>query len=214
MTKNEIAKVILERRARMTHVIVPGEINAVLGPDGVAEALQSRWLVPDTDSGYLCVTNDPSKVDEMMKLVDTKPEDALKAAPILVTDSHNLSLLHTNRRHAIHEVAAPGTGAPAPGLSTISQPQPPPQQMAAPAPQAAAAPAPAPQGGQMGVGMPVTVARQGITANGVIEKLMPDGRYSVGYPADVKQRPPGDNVFSKDEMTLVPSNPQRAPVAA
>lgn len=219
MTKNEIAKVILERRARMTHVIIPGEINSVIGADGVSEALRDRWLVPDTDSGYLCVTNEPHKVQEMIELAGSKPEDALKAAPILVTDSHDISLAHTKRRHLVQEIAAPGTGQPSPGLSSIAEPQPPmnPAQppvagTAAPvAPAAPAAPIAAGGGGGgapgLAVGSAVTVARQGVAANGVIEKLLPDGRYSIGYGADVRSKPPGDNVFSKDEMTLVPRHP-------
>jgi len=205
MTKNEIAKVILERRARMTHVVLPGEINAAIGADGVSEALRDRWLIPDTDSGYLCVTNEPSKIQEMVELAGSKPEDALKPAAIVVTDSHDLSLAHTKRRNVIQEIAAPMTGQPSPGLSSVSQPQ---------APQAPAQPSTGAPG--LSVGSSVTVARQGVAANGVIEKLLPDGRYSVGYGADVKTKPPGDNVFSKDEMTIVPGSPQRpaAPAAA
>lgn len=206
MTKNEIAKVILERRARMTHVVLPGEINAAIGADGVSEALRDRWLVPDTDSGYLMVTSEPAKVQEMIDLAGTKPEDALKPAPIVVTDSHAISLAHTKRRDVIQEVAAPMTGQPSPGLSSIAEPQPP-MNPAQPAAQTTGA-------SGLNVGSAVTVARQGVAANGVIEKLLPDGRYSIGYGADVKNKPPGDNVFSKDEMTLVPSNPQQAAAPA
>lgn len=209
--KAKWAKAILERRNRMTHVIIPGEINAVIGSDGVAEALKERWLVPDTDSGFLCATNDLAKVEEMRKLAEMPP-DQYKPEPICVSGSHDVSLQHTRRERRIHEVAAPATGAPAPGLSSIAQPNPPPPPPNSAPPPAAPPPAPiagAPQG--YSVGTPVTVARQGVTAQGMIEKLMPDGRYSIGYPATVTNRPPGDNIFSREEMTVAQNDPSKGP---
>ena len=183
----------------MTHVIIPGEIQAVIGPDGFAEAIERRWLVPDTDSGYLCATNDLDVLGKMRKLAEMKSEEYTPEA-IPVAESHDLAILHTHRQHQIVEIAAPMTGGQSPGLSTVAQPQEPQQPQQQP-----------PQGGGGGyaVGTPVTVARQGVKATGVIEKLMLDGRYTVGYPTGVAQRPPGDNVFSKEEMSVVPTEPQR-----
>lgn len=203
-TKPEIAKAILERRNRMTHVIMPGDINAAIGPDGVSVALAERWLVPDTDTGFLCATNDLSKIEEMRKLAEMKPEE-YKLPPIQVLESHDSTILHTKRQHRLNEIAAPMTGGASPGLSTLSQPQPPP-------PQAAQPPTGQPND-SLAVGSPVTVARGGRPSSGVIEKLLPDGRYQLAF-ADPAQKPPGDNVFSKDEMTVVPSSPQRSPVTA
>ena len=198
-TKPEIAKAILERRNRMTHVIMPGDINAAIGPDGVSVALSERWLVPDTDTGFLCATNDLSKIEEMRKLAEMKPED-YKLPPIQVLESHDSTILHTKRQHRLNEIAAPMTGGGSPGLSAISQPQAPAQPTGQP-------------GAQLGVGTPVTVARGGHPSSGVIEKLMPDGRYKLAF-ADQGQKPPGDDVFSKEEMTVVPTSPQRSPVTA
>lgn len=219
-TKPEIAKAILERRNRMTHVIMPGDINAAIGPDGVAEALKERWLVPDTDSGFLCATNDLVKVEEMRKIAQVKPED-YKPEPILVTEGHDLSLLHTNRRRSLNEIAAPATGKDSPGLGAIAQPQshdqtpspasvmPQPQPPAAPQ---APAPVSAPAAGGFGIGSPVMVARNGIQAHGMIEKLLPNGQYEVGFPAGQPNTPPGNNVYSKDEVSSVPNGTQNQPV--
>lgn len=201
-TKPEIAKAILERRNRMTHVVIPGDIHEAIGADGVAEALKERWLVPDTDSGYLCVTNDLVKIEEMRTLAEMKPEQYAPEA-VSVTESHEVSLFHTKRR--LHEIAAPGTGHPAPGLTTLGQPP--------VAPQAPAAPQGQTDDG-FPIGTPVTISRQGRSANGMIEKLLPDGRYKLGFGADQGGRPPGDDIFSKDEMTVVPNNPQRTAVTA
>lgn len=196
-TPNEICKAILERRNRMTHVILPGEIMAVIGPEGVSEALRQRWLVPDTDSGYLCATNDLAKVAEMQRIAEMKPEQ-FSGQELPVAESHGLSLLHTRRSHTINEIAAPMTGGGSPGLSSIGEPS---QQTSQPQSTGST--------GSPQVGTNVTVARQGVKATGVIEKLMPDGRYQVGYGQDVRQKPPGDNIFGKDEMTVVPSTPQQ-----
>lgn len=216
-TKPEIAKAILERRNRMTHVILPGEINAAIGPDGVREALSERWLVADMDSGFLCATNDLGKIEEMRKLADMKPEE-YKPEAIPVAESHDAAMLHTRRQHMINEIAAPATGGQSPGLTAVGQPQPPPQMQAAapattPQPAAPAAPA-APQGqGGFAVGTPVTVSRGGASATGMIEKLMPDGRYKLGFGADQKAIP-GDGVFSKEEMSAMAGGGSRPAVAS
>lgn len=181
----------------MTHVIIPGDIHAAIGADGVAEALNERWLVPDTDSGFLCATNDLAKVEQMRKLADIKPEDyAVNTPP--VAESHAVSLLHTKRH--LNEIAAPMTGQPSPGLSTVGQPVNPVVQG---------------QGdGGFPIGTSVAVSRQGVKATGMIEKLLPDGRYKLGFSPDQQTKPPGDDIFSKDEMTVMPNDPQRSAVTA
>lgn len=198
----------------MTHVILPGDINAAIGPDGVAEALKERWLVPDTDSGYLCATNDLAKIEEMRKLAEIEPEK-YKPEAIPVTESHDPCLMHSRRRHVIQEIAAPMTGKDSPGLSAIAQP--PQSAPIAPVPAPApAAPAPAPQAppagqaqGGAGIGMPITVSRGGMSASGVIEKLLPDGRFQVGFANGQQGKPPGDNIYSKEEVSTVPGAPTR-----
>ena len=80
----------------------------------------------------------------------------------------------------------------------------------APPPKATAAPGAT----DMPVGSQVTVARQGVRANGVIEKLMPDGRYQVGFPATVTSRPQGDNIYSKEEISMMLALDQGAEATA
>ena len=198
----EIAKAILERRNRMTHVIMPGEISAEIGPDGVAEALQRRWVVPDTDDGYLCANNDLHVVAEMRKVAEMKPEE-FQAQAIPCAESHSFLALHAKRQHNLTEIAAPMTGQPSPGLAAAGQPA----QPTAPVPAAPPKPVGAP-GMDMPIGTAVTVARQGIKANGVIEKLMPDGKFQIGFPPETAQRPQGDNIYSKEELSVVPTAPK------
>jgi hypothetical protein len=195
MTPPEIAKSLLDRRNRMNPIVLPGEIRSAIGVEGVAEALKRRWLLPDLeDSGFLRVTNDLGVIESMRQLAQVKPEQYTPEA-LPVAESHDLAVLHTRRRHVLSEVAAPATGKPAPGLISIAMPNP------------ASGQPPEPYA----VGVPVTVARQGVKANGVIEKRMPDGRFQVGFAPD-QQKPQGDSVYSQEELGLVPQNPQRTPV--
>ena len=182
----------------MSHIILPGEIKSAIGAEGMSEALQRRWLVPDTDTGYLNVTRDMQVVAEMQKIAEMKPETCT-LNPVPISESHDMALGHTRRR-SIVEIAAPGTGAPAPGLTSVSQPTPPTQPTQPGQPATAA--------GDHQIGTAVTTARDGRTYSGVIEKLLPNGRFQVGFPAG-QPKPNGDSSFGKDEMTIVPSTPQR-----
>lgn len=201
MTKTlpEIAKSILERRNRMTFAIMPGEIRNDIGPDGVSEALSRRWLVPDTESGFLCAASDLATISEMRKLAEMPPEQ-WKPDALPVAESHDLAIAHTKRGHLIVEIAAPMTGQPSPGLSSVAQP-------GAPQPQPIAAPSSQPNAAQpYQVGVSVATAREGARAQGVIEKLLPDGRFQVGFPPG-QPKPSGDNIFSKEELSAVPAAP-------
>lgn len=65
MKTADIAKVVLERRSRMSPIVFQGEMLEKLGSEGLSEALQRRWLVPNEDSGYLQVTNEEALVLDM-----------------------------------------------------------------------------------------------------------------------------------------------------
>jgi hypothetical protein len=202
MTTSELAKALLERRSRMTHLIPPGDLVREIGPDSVAEGLRRRWLMPDMDEGFLQVNRDLRVVEEMQKEANAQPQRGPAGpAAIPVSEGHAFSLLHTHRDRSIHEVAAPMTGGASPGLSAVAQPQPPPPPSSQPPTSGSGPP--------MAVGSQVTVARQGVKSNGVIEKLHPDGRFEVGFPGG-QPRPSGGNIYSRDEVSLIPMTPQQA----
>jgi hypothetical protein len=102
-------------------------------------------------------------------------------------------MLHSRRAHPIYEVVAPMTGGDSPALAAIAQPQ-----------KYAAQPTQAQM--PLSIGTPVVVAREGHTAQGVVEKINPDGRFQVGFPEGQKA-PSGDNMYSKDELSLLPASP-------
>lgn len=182
-TLPEIAKAILERRNRMTHVVLKGEIQASIGADGLGEALKHRWLVPDYDGGNLCVTNDLHALNEMQTISEMSPEQ-FKGQPLPVAESHGAVIAHANRR-AINEIAPPATGKPSPGLSTVQPPS-------------AAVPAGARTNLGPGVGDPVAVAENGRQFTGTIKAVGQDGRYTVSFG---NERPVNPNkTYTKEEL--------------
>lgn len=192
----EIAKALLERRNRLSHVILPGEIRGAIGGDGLAEALAQRWLVPDTDNGCLCVTNDLKVIAEMRIMSDMSP-DAFKPQELPVAHSHDMSVAHSKR---LHEIAAPGTGKPAPGLSSVGQPAQAPAAPAQPVP-AARGGVPAPNAAAPNVGDPVVVAENGRQFTGTIQSVGPDGRFTLSFGNERPANP--SKAYAKEEMRVI-----------
>ena len=106
MNTQEIAQTILDRRNRMNPVIMSGEMIAALGAEGMQEALQRRWLLPDTDTGYLQVSNDLASVEELRTAAETPAPKQVES--VVVDQTHNIALSHAHRN--INELLAPGTG--------------------------------------------------------------------------------------------------------
>src|SRR5574343_237992 len=71
MTIKEIATKILERRNSLSPIIMIGEMNQILGGDGLQEALARGWLIPDYYNGALQVTDYMTKVNEMRELAES-----------------------------------------------------------------------------------------------------------------------------------------------
>lgn len=162
-TAHEIAQVLLNRRNAMNPVVMQGEMINALTAEGLQEALQRRWLVPDQSNGYLLVSQDMSKVLEMRELAEECgkcPEDLAKEKKEKdgekkeeewtkpwekPNESRAYSMQHSHR--PLSELLSPATGhdsggaltnTPAstsrfPGLSASSTPTTPPARPAAPA---------------------------------------------------------------------------------
>jgi len=112
----------------MNPVVMQGEMLAALESEGLQEALQRRWLVPDPSTGFLLVSQDQSKVLEMREVAEKCgkcPEDAKKKESDdeeedkkktdewtkpweRPNESHQFALNHSGRN--ISELLSPGTG--------------------------------------------------------------------------------------------------------
>jgi hypothetical protein len=74
----KIAATLLERRHRMTHVVLPGDLISQLGSEGMQEALRRTWLVPDMMSGSLTVNCNLGIVAQMEDAAKELCEDCKK----------------------------------------------------------------------------------------------------------------------------------------
>lgn len=195
MTTQEIARYIHERRLRASPIILPGEAIAIIGSEGLQEALDRRWLVPDHDSGYLQVTGDMARVAEITETAAAEPvvESTIENA------SAGLVMEHARRdgRGVIHEIAAPATGKPAPGYTPTTPTTTPAAAAAAPAAVNPTAPRQVPAN----IGDDVTVAEEGRTYAGKVQSRDPQGGgVRISFGPD--QRPPVDRSYRDDEIRL------------
>lgn len=121
-TAQEIAQVLLNRRNAMNPVVMQGEMLAALESEGLQEALQRRWLVPDPSTGFLLVSQDQSKVNEMREIAekcgecpddkkekkDEEKKDEWTKPWERPNESHQFAMNHSGRN--ISELLSPGTG--------------------------------------------------------------------------------------------------------
>jgi len=205
-----IAKVVLERRGRMTHVVLPADLQSKLGPDGMAEALRRRWVEADYDSGALRVNSNLGVVTEVERYANSKcevcGEEKCKCDPDsdgktakqeaqapVQNASRDYAMHHSDR---LHEFAAPGSGQPDPEQAPAAAP-------AAPAP--AATPTvpteprnPNDQDSEHAVGESVMVAEDGKQYTAVVKSKESDGTYTLSFGA---QRPPVQRRYRKEELS-------------
>ena len=200
MNTQEIAQTILDRRNRMNPVIMNGEMIASLGAEGMQEALQRRWLVPDTDTGHLQVSNDLAAVEELRTAAGTPAPKQVES--VVVDQTHNLALFHAHRN--IDELLAPGTGhdnsapfraqqpaaspAARPPITTVAAPGQPAAPMSSPTAAASA-----------GIGDEVLVAEGGKTFAGTIGALGNDGKYKITFG---NEKPPVTRDYGQNEFKV------------
>jgi hypothetical protein len=208
-TLKEIATTILERRQRMNPTVMQGEMNAVLGEDGLQEALNRRWLVPNYEDGYLHISPQGSAVEEMQAIAAMP--DPTPAADTL-GESRNICQQHAIRGRAdileasvLSEIAAPATGRPSPGFvqaaapMTPTAPAAPPPAPAAPAAAAGPGAAPAPAPGSNAVGEDVSVVQNGKTYQGKVASIN-NGKYRLSFGGPER---PQDREYAANELNRV-----------
>ena len=201
MKTQELAQALLARRNSMSPIILPGEMLAAIGNDAMHEALQRRWLVPNTDTGMLQVTTDMAQVLAMRETADNCPVCKQKecqcqpAAPRL--ESHDYSVGHASRHpNFLHELLAPATGHDS-AASTPTAPAAvgtplPPRAPTAPLP-------PAMQARKPGIGDSVVVAENGKTFTGTVGSVQ-NGRYKITFGGT--EKPGGQRDYAENEVRL------------
>jgi hypothetical protein len=207
-TLKEIATTILERRQRMNPTVMQGEMNAVLGEDGLQEALNRRWLVPNYEDGYLHISPQGSVVEEMQAIAampdPTPAADTLGESRTICTQHAFRNAPSLMEASVLSEIAAPATGKGSPGFvqaPSMSTPTAPAAAIpaAAPNPAAGAPPAAAPAPGTNAVGEDVSVVQDGKTYQGKVASVQ-NGRYRLSFGGPER---PQDREYSAQELNRV-----------
>jgi len=192
MTTQEIARYVQEHRLRASPVIMNGDAVRDIGPEGLQEAINRRWLVADYDTGYLQVTGDMTRVAEIIEAAAMEPvvESVVESASAPFAMNHALRTGYG----MINEIGAPGTGRPGPGYTPTS-PNPTPV-----APVVSSSPT-APRAMPAKIGDDVTVAEEGRTYAGKVQSRDDrGGGVRISFGPD--QRPPVDRAYRDDEIRL------------
>lgn len=192
-TLKEIAQTVLERRQRMSPTVMQGDLTSVIGTDGLKEALNRRWLVPNYESGYLQVSNDGKCVAEMLEIAAMPepgtPVDHLSESREVCTSHAFRNACTVMEAGCLSEIAAPGTGKPAP--SFVQTP-------------ATSSPTSAPSsssggGAPLNVGEDVHVVENGKSYQGKV-KSGEKGRYRISFGGSDR---PQDRDYTEKEISRV-----------
>lgn len=102
MNEAEIAHKILNRRNELSPIVMIGEMQQALGPEGYALALARGWIEPNYDSGQLTISSRDAALVEMGELAKT-----VKVAPVAEsTDRGIFRLFQNNRTRTIVQTAS------------------------------------------------------------------------------------------------------------
>lgn len=172
-----------------------GELLNLIGNEGMKEALDRRWLVPDQDSGFLTLNMHGGKLLEL--------ENACLCA-CGKTDcscAETVETASTVMPASMREAFA-GFGVTRPGTPTgIGAEQPAPM-MRVPDPTPTQQVAEPPR--QYRQGDPATVEQDNVTYQGEISGFEPDGRVRLRWRG---QRPPNDRAYGPGEFLVTDQKP-------
>jgi hypothetical protein len=188
MTPNELAAKILNYR-RASGLVMPGALTTDIGSEAVGEALNRGWITPDSETGYLMITTEQTRIHEMQELAANVPEEkpaeeAESQAESI--DPRDFALQHASRR--LNEAtAAYGSGQPAapaqaPTPATVPQ---------------TSAPAPAADNAKLIVGEDVTVAEEGKAYQAKVKAVRDDGTYELSFGAE---KPAVQRAYRPEEL--------------
>lgn len=211
MSPKSLAHKLLQFRAS-TSLMVPGTLAAQIGYPAMQDALQRGWIQPDHESGYLTLTQQGDRLEEMRRLDETcctvcckeececdkeeKKEESF--------DRRAFVTAHTTRLHETYGLGTSGTSGGAPGSG---QPQP------SSTPAQPAAPSPTTPMNRLGqeymVGETVVVADEGKSYQAKVAAKNQDGTYKLSFGPNrpLKQ----DRVFRREEMQRLDQQGAAAP---
>lgn len=188
-----VARKLHERRFRPNPVMTTGELLNMIGSEGMQEALERRWLVPDQDTGFLMLNFNGGKLVELESAclcacgkTDCSCEQAIESKA-----SSTMPMREAFAGFGVSRPSAPtgGSTQPAPMMRV---PDPTPTQQTPTAPK------------QYRVGDPAMVEQDSVTYQGEISGFEPDGRVRLRWRG---QRPPNDRSYGPGEFMVTKESP-------
>jgi len=204
MNAKQLATAILQYR-NSSSLVIPGTMRADVGPEAMQDALDRRWVEPDHDSGYLKLSSQQSKIEEMRALAEGKCEtcscDPCKCCekcckhPCVCDksesqDSRPFMTAHLARHQveAFNAPAAYGSGQPQKPVGPVVQPA---AQPASAGPNRSEDPM---------VGEDVVIADEGRSYSAKVSEKNPDGTFKLSFGPN---RPARERTFRKEEIQRV-----------
>jgi hypothetical protein len=185
----QVARKLHERRFRPNPVMTTGELLNLIGSEGMQEAIDKRWLVPDQDTGFMMLNFHGGKLLELesacicekCRKTDCSCEKAAEDKPAFT--------MVMREAFAGFGVSRPGTptGGPSQPAPMTRHPDPTPTSQS-----------PAPPRSYR-TGEPVMIEQDKVTYQGEISGFEPDGRVRVRWSG---QRPPEDRAFGPGEFLV------------
>ncbi len=183
-----VARKLHERRYRANPVMTTGELLNLIGSDGMQEAMNARWIVPDPDTGFLTLNLHGGKLVEL--------ESACRCACGKTKENGQVYTMPMREAFAGFGVPRPGITSGAGGSTqpapTMSAPDPTPTQQVPTPPR------------QYKSGDPVAVVQDNVTYQGEISGFEPDGRVRLRWRG---QRPPNDRSYGPGEFLVTDEKP-------
>lgn len=184
-----IARQLLDRRNAMNPVVMPGEIIAQIGSEGMQEALQKRWLVAVPETGFLQVSQDMTRVLEMRAEAakeEPKAPAPTEAVPAWKCESASHAYAVGHSVHPLNELLSPGTGKDSAPMGHTTPANP-------------VTPTAAADRNKPTIGDTVTVAENGKSFTGTVSKSE-NGKYQVSF---AQEKPTAQREYGESEVKLV-----------
>jgi hypothetical protein len=201
MNTTVVARKINERRHRPNPVMTTGEILSTIGSEGMREAIERNWLVPDLETGFMMVNFNAGKLAEV--------EEACKCSKCGKTDCDcETDSAEKPRSKEMPKAMREAWGAPSVGSSTNRPPAPPfmptsspfaPQPPPAP-PTPTAQPNKKPQVGSQVAAVEQEGGKEKLY-QGTVSGIGQDGRYHLDFGNG--ERPPMDRQYGPDQLRFV-----------
>jgi hypothetical protein len=198
MNTKQLASKILQHRGSSS-LIIPGNLVAEIGNEGLKEALDRRWVEPDQETGYLRMSLQQSVIEQMREIAEGKC-DTCKCDPCECCEkcckhpcccqeeglgARQFMDTHTHRHQYETFVAPPAYGSGQPAQAPAARVEPTTNTNRSPEPM---------------VGEDVIIADEGKSYQAKIASKNQDGTFKLSFGP---QRPAKERMFRKEEIQRV-----------